>query len=87
MTKQKRNKKEITEDEFSEWKGSKVTQRLFELLAIEVEMARVNIVEATGTVEERGMASLKNGVIAAALEQLIVADLEYFNSPLHMEDI
>ena len=61
---------EITNEEFVEWKEHPITKRLFEMLQIEAELARVNIVNKKGTVQERGESSIANGAMIEILDGL-----------------
>ena len=85
MTKQKRKVKEITDKQFSEWKDSDVTQRLFEMFQIELEASRINLVERRGTIQELGEAALVNLTQADVFEALVNMDENYLNTPLYME--
>lgn len=84
MTKQK--EQEITEAEFLEWKSSRVTQRLFEMLEVEIETARINMVVNRGTIHERGVASVKNGAMVDFAEYLVTMNVAYLNTSIYMEE-
>lgn len=80
------NRKEVSLDEFSDWKEHPVTQRLIEFLEVEFEVARINIVEKKGSVQERGECSIYNGAQADFIEGLLHLDVIGVNNSLYMED-
>ena len=80
MTKQKRKVKEISENQFSEWKDSEVTKAFYALLEVEVEIAEVSLGQLIGGVEYVGTEYLKKKAYISActnMMQLNVDDLNF----------